>query len=788
MFIQKSLQKHMFCWLLASTMALQAHAQNAPDAANSLKEVQVVNTSPLPGIGIEKNKLPYDVQTFNSATLRQGNSLNLSEYMTENLNGVNVNDIQGSPYQSDVTYRGLRASATLGASQGLSVYLDGVRVNEPFGDVVNWDMFPEAAFDNVTLVPGSNPIYGLNTLGGALAFTTKSGLTTQGNELGLSLGSFGRTKIDLTHGSKSEDGWHRFIAGSAFAEQGWRDESAGSLQNLFVKVGRTQSDSNWDVSFLSGSSKLMGNGLTPSTNYAGLDETSSSGVDGLYERNRKAVYSYPDETKNTTNLLTFNVQRVLDANTELSATAYVRRSTQNRIGGDVECEDDGEDGCDSFDDGTEDEIEGEIRRSATSQTSYGLAANVTKIWDAHQVTAGAALDKSKSSYSSTEQGCTLDATTRNVSTTDCSAAADNTAAVTGNTTSVGIYLADTLTLSPATHVTFAGRYNRSTVSNTLTDYYDTDVADDWGTGVVAAKETFTYKKFNPSLGLTHKLNDSLTVFGNMGQSNRVPTVIELGCADSSNPCQLPTGLQADPFLEQVVSRTIEVGIRWKNERNYALAASAYSTNNKNDILFVPSSTAGMGYFDNFSKTRYQGVDLNASKSWGAWSLRTQYSYLYATYQDNMSLMSGDRTMSITPGTRMAGLPMNTLKLHLDWRMNDQLRLGASTISTSKLITQGNEDGLVGIDDDAAPASADASIKGYTLLNLSATYKAEKGLEFFAKINNALNKRYETYGLIAANNFALDGSTLNNTDGEQTVAKFVAPGATRSLWLGMRYKF
>ena len=776
----------MFCLLLASTLAIQAHAQNAPEAANSLKEVQVVNTSPLPGIGIEKSKLPYDVQTFNSATLRQGNSLNLSEYMTENLNGVNVNDIQGSPYQSDVTYRGFRASATLGAAQGLSVYLDGVRVNEAFGDVVNWDMFPEVAFDNVTLVPGSNPIYGLNTLGGALAFTTKSGLTTQGNELGLSLGSFGRTKIDLTHGSKSEDGWHRFIAGSAFSEQGWRDESAGSLQNLFVKLGRTQNDSNWDVSFLSGNSKLMGNGLTPSTNYAGLDETTASGVDGLYERNRKAVYSYPDETKNTTNLLTFNFQRVLDANTELSATAYIRRSTQNRIGGDVECDDEDDDGCSTLD-GVDDTIEGEIRRSTTSQTSYGVATNITKIWDAHQVTAGAALDKSKSSYSSTEQGCTLDATTRNVSTSDCSAAADNTAAVTGNTTSVGIYLADTYTLSPATHVTFAGRYNRSTVSNTLTDYYDTNNDDDWGTGVVAAKETFTYKKFNPSLGLTHKLNDSMTFFGNVGQSNRVPTVIELGCADSANPCQLPTGLQADPFLEQVVSQTIEVGMRWKNERNYALAVSAYTTNNKNDILFTPVS-AGLGYFDNFSKTRYQGVDLSASKSWGVWSLRTQYSYLYATYQDTASLMSGDRTMSITPGTRMAGLPMNTLKLHLDWRANEKLSLGASTVSTSRLITQGNEDGLVGIDDDASPASADASTKGYTLLNLSATYKAEKGLEFYGKINNALNKRYETYGLIAANNFALDGSTLNGTSGEQTVAKFVAPGATRSLLLGMRYKF
>jgi hypothetical protein len=129
----------------------------------------------------------------------------------------------------------------------------------------------------------------------------------------------------------------------------------------------------------------------------------------LYERNRNAVYSYPDETKNTTNLLTFNFQRVLDANTELSATAYVRRSKQNRLGGDVECDVDADGQCNSADLLTgADEVDGEIRRSTTSQTSYGVATNITKIWDAHQVTAGAALDKSKSTYNATQQGCTLE--------------------------------------------------------------------------------------------------------------------------------------------------------------------------------------------------------------------------------------------------------------------------------------------------------------------------------------------------------------------------------------------
>jgi outer membrane cobalamin receptor len=332
--------------------------------------------------------------------------------MNENLTGVNVNDIQGSPYQSDVTYRGMRASSTLGASQGLSVYMDGVRMNQPFGDVVNWDMFPEAAIDTVTLVPGSNPMYGLNTLGGALAFTTKSGLTTQGNELTTSFGSHRRLKLDITHGGKSSDGWHRFLAISAFDEDGWRDHSSGSLQNLFVKIGRTQEDTNWDVTYMFGNSKLHGNGLTPSTNYGELDNTPSftSTSTGLYESDRASVYTWPDQTINKAHVLSFNMQHVLDANTELASTAYVKYGTQSRLGGDVE-----------WDDNTPVPRQQLVSSTATVQQtnhSAGVATNLTKILDDHQITTGASLERSKMSYGATEtDDCYLNSSTREVSTT-----------------------------------------------------------------------------------------------------------------------------------------------------------------------------------------------------------------------------------------------------------------------------------------------------------------------------------------------------------------------------------
>ena len=735
---------------IAQVVTSTALAQNSE---GTLKEVQVINTSPLPGIGIEKNKLPYEVQSVDSKALRGSNSLNITEFMNENLNGVNVNDIQGSPYQADVTYRGSRASATLGAAQGLSVYMDGVRVNEPFGDVVNWDMLPEAAFDNVTLVPGSNPIYGLNTLGGALAFTTKSGLTTQGNELGVTLGSFGRVKLDVTHGSKSTDGWHRFVAASAFDEKGWRDYSAGQLQNLFVKVGRTQEDTNWDISFLSGNSKLKGNGLLPSTNYGDIAGPFTSTTNGLYELQRNAIYSHVDITENNTNLLTFNLQHMLDGDTELASTTYLRSGQQKRLSGEV-VEDAGN-------------IDGVFNGSNTHQTSLGTSLNLTKLKEAHQLTLGASIDANKTSYASTiASGCDVDVT-RGVSTPCTSPTADDSG-VKGQSVFVGIYGADTYQLNPNTHVSLAARFNHASIQSTITGQ---------------AQERIHFNILNPSVGLTHKLDGQLSIFGNWGQSNRAPTVIEMGCADPNNACNLPTGLQADPALKQVVAQTIEGGLRWKFNSKDAASLSLYQTTNKDDILFT-STTPGLGYFSNFDKTRYQGVDINATSSWGSWQIQTTYSYLHATYESSASLAAGDRFMNITPGMRLPGLPEHNLKVHLNWQADEQWSMGATWVHTSSLVSQGNEDGLIG--NSNATVAGKADVKGYNLLHFKANYQVDKGLTFFGKINNVLNTRYETYGLLHQNNFNPDGTLLNGAD--PTLANFIAPGAPRTILVGMRYQF
>jgi len=129
----------------------------AQDAAE-LPVVTIVGTMPIPSISQPLSEIPSAVQTANSTDLANSQALDLSSFMNQRLGGVYVNEVQGNPYQMDVNYRGFTASPLLGTPQGLSVYMDGVRMNQPFGDVVSWDLMPRSAIANMTLMPGSNTL------------------------------------------------------------------------------------------------------------------------------------------------------------------------------------------------------------------------------------------------------------------------------------------------------------------------------------------------------------------------------------------------------------------------------------------------------------------------------------------------------------------------------------------------------------------------------------------------------------------------------------------------------
>jgi outer membrane receptor protein involved in Fe transport len=721
-----------------------------------VQRVEIVATSPLPGQGIDRAVLPYMTQVLRRSAIDTAQLETTTDLLARHAAGTAASDVQGSPHQADFSFRGQRASGLLGAPQGLSVYLDGVRINEPFGDVVNWDLVPEFALDSVALVPGANPAFGLNTLGGAVALTTLDGRSAPGWQVEARAGSFGRHQLSVAHGHAGDD-WQHYIGAGLFGEDGWRDHSAGRLGTLLAKAGVQTDAGDWGLNLLAARSRLVGNGLVP---WETLDEDGQRSPD-LGRLDRSAVYTHPDRTDQRLTQLSATWRLALDASSSLDALAYTRRTWRDGANGD-QADDEGETAPASF------------NRSATRQRGHGTALGYSTRQGPHRWQAGLSWDASRVRYRQSEQAATFGAD-RGVQPLP-GEEAEFSAAVEGTASTLGAYASDTWQLAAGSHLTTTLRYNEARLANTLTRAGEEDEDEP----IELPRERFTYRSWNPAIGLAQRLGEGQgTVFANLARNTRVPTVIELGCADPAHPCRLPAGLQSDPYLKPVRSTTLEAGWRTGSDRDGA-SFSAYRIDNRDDIVFSSVSANGeLGYFRNVAATRHQGLDVDWRGRRGAWQWAVGYSHLDATYQADATLRQGDRNVRIVKGAPIAGLPRHSGRMSLDWS-SGPWSAGADWQAVSRRTTAGNEDGL--IEDDSAER-VDLSIPGYALLHLRGGWKPLPGLEIFARVGNALDRRFASYGALGATRFDATGRYT----GEDRDALFVGPGAPRSISIGLSWR-
>jgi len=267
---------------------------------------------PLPGLGLTKEEIPGNVQSISAKEIKESHALSLADLMNTQLQSVNVNDYQGNPFQMDVTYRGFTASPQLGTAQGISVYLDGIRVNEPFGDVVNWDMIPMNALSSLDVFPGSNPLFGLGTLGGALSMRTKSGYLDQGVDAEILAGSNGRKQLQISTGG-TNGVIAGFASGNFFLEDGWRDNSPSKVNQVFGKAEWRNDKLQLGLSMLYAGNKLTGNGLLP---------------EQMAAENRSQVYTSPDVSKN--DLLQFQLNGIWDISDTFNITGQLYHRNSKR--------------------------------------------------------------------------------------------------------------------------------------------------------------------------------------------------------------------------------------------------------------------------------------------------------------------------------------------------------------------------------------------------------------------------------------------------------------------------
>ena len=262
---QKMFCQQLIAFTCAALLGQHALAQESV-APTELPEVRVIATTPVGSTGIPLTKFAGNVQTINQKDISK-DAQGFTDVLNQNVGSVNLNDTQGNPYNIDLLYRGFTASPILGSSQGISVFLDGMRVNEPFGDIVAWDVIPQIAIANTVVVPGSNPVYGLNTLGGAVAMNTKRGLTSNGSEAKLTLGSFNRRSLEAEKGGHSENTDYYF-ATSLYDDSGWATYNPSTVRQFFGKLGFMDEKRDIQLSLAYTDNSLYGNQSTPVSMYS----------------------------------------------------------------------------------------------------------------------------------------------------------------------------------------------------------------------------------------------------------------------------------------------------------------------------------------------------------------------------------------------------------------------------------------------------------------------------------------------------------------------------------------
>ena len=737
--------------LSAVGIACGARAADNPAEAVELSRVDVIGTTPLPGLGTPIRDVPANVQVYTSKDLGRQRQGNVAEFLERNANSVAANAAQGNPHQLDISFRGFTASPLVGVAQGLSVFQDGVRINEPFGDVVNWDLLPQSAIASIQLLPGSNPLFGLNTLGGALAIYTKSGSAYPGTSAELSGGSFGRRTLQLEHGG-ADGAWDWFLTGNVSADRGWAAHNASRVNQWFAKLGYQTDADDVDVSITAADNQLEGTQTLPRS---------------FFDDPRQA-YTYPDINENRLAMLSVKGSHFFDPDTLLGGNVYLRQFRNRNTSSNVN----GEFGELDPDTGAIDSTQALNDRSVIKQTSYGAGLQLTLspplLGLKNRLVLGASGDFGNARYTLAAQPAAFDASRGTVPTGDFSAQTD---AKTFNRT-LALFLVDTLSLTPRWTATASARYNDARVSIRDRSGENPDLNGD-----------HDFRRINPALGLTFNPDPALTAYGSYSEGMRAPTAIELTCADPQAPCKLPNSFLADPPLKKVVARTLEIGARGRDgDAHWSVAL--YRTDLSDDLQFVSSGGAvNAGYFQNVGKTRRQGVELTAGAAWGPVTIVARYSAIAATYRtpftehspaNSSADAAGD--IAVRAGDRIPSVPAQTLRVRLDLAASDSLSLGADLLASSASHLRGDENNR----------DVHGKVAGYALLNLDGRWRAARNVEVFARIHNVFDRQYSNFGVLGYNVFANPARTF---DPAHALAEpFLGVGTPRGAWLGVRYEW
>lgn len=733
-----------------------------------LPEVTVVSTTPVADTGIPVSQFPGNVQIINSSQL-PSNAQGLADALNQTVGSINVNDTQGNPYQLDLNYRGFTASPVLGTPQGLSVFLDGVRMNEPFGDVVSWDLIPQIAIANTTLIPGSNPVYGLNTLGGAISMNTKSGFTFPGTDANITLGSFGRASLDVERGGHAKYTDY-YLAASVYNDQGWAVYNPSKIRQFFGKVGFQDDRLDLDLSMMYADNAMYGNQTVPLSMLS----------------NAAAGYSHPDSTTAHSFMLNLRGNLAVNDNNLLGGNVYYRDIVRDVLNSNVNnlvSASDNDPDCAASGDCpasnllahyTQDVFGGNLQWS-----------NMDKVWNRpQQMTLGVNAEYGRTNFSNLGQDAYVSSDFATIGASPYVSQAQ----VSSINRRFGLFATDTLSVTDRLALTGSARYDYAAIGLAGTACTDDNLCDNAatisptpGTDTLAdVSGNHSYHRLNPSAGLTYQLTPGLNGFANYSEGMRTPSALELACADPNAPCNgLPNAFSSDPDLKAVIARTYEVGLRGNYSDKLHWRAAAFHSDLDNDILFNQTNAA-QGYFSNVAQTRRQGLEFGVDGRNRRFDYAVSASWVDATFESPFTIANGSNSACIAangpgngcagvlaqPGDKIPGIPAVTMKLRLGYKVTPQTHIGTTIVAQGPQYARGDENNQ----------DINGRVPGFATVNLNMDYRISKTFDLVAGINNLFNNQYANFGILSVNN-------LTSGNSEQ----FRGVAAPRAFYISLRMK-
>jgi len=766
-----------FLVLALCLVAPDAAAQDASSPAPPRDPRESVATTPALGTGVPLDQVPANVQVVDRATLDLHPTAPLSDTLADQLPSGSFSDTQGSRFATTLNLRGYTASPVLGSPQGVAVYQNGQRINDAFGDVVNWSTIPSFALDRVEVTPGANPVFGLNAQGGAAALRMKDGFSAPGTRITTTADSFGAVSGTAEYGY--DGGSYALYGGvSGLHDHGWRDHSPADVFQSYLSLGTRGDRLDTGLDFTFADTSFVGNGAAP------LE---------LLADDYSAVFTHPDETAEQLFNLAGHAGLALGPATTLEATGYLRHNAVRTRNADqsglAPCS--GSPGFLCADAGGADEtiatdasggalsstldVSGLLNKTSTLTQSTGASVQLGDhrdlLGDGNVFLLGAALDFGFTRYETHGLAGTLGAS-RGVDSLGFALGGDalNTDLRARNR-DLGIYLSDVASLTPELSLTLAGRLNLAQV----------DLADLAGTALDGSHD---FSRFNPSLGLTYAWAASLDTYASYGEANRTPTAAELACADPERPCRVPNAFTADPSLDQVVSRTAEIGARGRIFPSWGAAddlislrwsAAFYSAWNHDDILFIASGpVVGSGFFANAGATRRIGVEASLDGHWNGASCFLRYGFVDATFQSSLAIpspanpfadASGD--IHVRRGDHLPNLPAHDLRVGVDVPLTEQWSAGLDGQVVSGRRYQGDESNQL------------RQVPGYAIASFSSRYRFTAGIEARFRIENLFDAKYYSSGALGDPSAVLPGDSD---------PRFLVPGRPRTFELALSARF